>query len=236
MAWWDDPVMAEPVPAMAALGLVAFTTTRHAGSLALGSTEPSEAIWARWLGLSSVLAPLAPRLVFAHQVHGAAVVEHRAGWSGILRVPDADGHLSLETPTAMAVTLADCVPVFIGHPSGVAAMLHSGWQGTVAGITARAIARLAADGLDPADLVVHCGPSICGKCYEVGPDVYGKLTGLAVTDPTPVDLRALIAESARGAGVTQVSVSQACTLHHNDRFYSHRAGDAGRQLGLIVSR
>ncbi len=44
--------MAEQVPAMAAIGLVAFTTTRHAGSYALGSTEPSEQVWSRGLALA----------------------------------------------------------------------------------------------------------------------------------------------------------------------------------------
>ncbi|MBC7894095.1 MAG: polyphenol oxidase family protein [Cytophagaceae bacterium] len=223
------------MPAMAAIGIVAFTTTRGAGSFALGSAEPSDAIWSRWLALAGALSPHAPRLAFAHQVHGATVVTHRPGWNGILRVPDADGHLSLETPTAMAVTLADCVPVFIGHPSGAASVVHSGWQGTAARITEKAVHRMSAAGLDPADLVVHCGPSICGQCYEVGPEVYQKLTGQVTAYATPVDLRALIAESAQRAGVKEVSVSIACTRHHNDRFFSHRTGDIGRQLAVIVA-
>jgi copper oxidase (laccase) domain-containing protein len=51
-----------------------------------------------------------------------------------------------------------------------------------------------------------------------------------------VDLRALIADHARAAGVTRISVSALCTRCDNDRFFSHRAGDAGRQLGVIVAR
>lgn len=235
MAWWEDPVLAEGVPAMAAIGITAFTTSRHAGSYALGSSEASEQVWSRWLRLSESLAPQSFRLVHAHQVHGGTVVDHRAGWAGILRVPDADGHASFEVPTAMAVTLADCVPVFIAHPSGAASVVHSGWRGTVAQITTRAIGRMAAAGLAPADLVVHCGPSICGRCYEVSADVYTQLTGLPTAGPRAVDLRALIADSARAAGVRQVSTSTSCTRCHNDRFYSHRAGDSGRQLGVIVS-
>lgn len=236
MAWWESPVMAEEIPAMAAVGIIAFTTTRHTGSYALGSAEPSEQVWSRWLRLAESMSGQSSRLVFAHQVHGGTVVDHRAGWSGILRVPDADGHFAQEAPTAMAVTLADCVPVFIAHPSGVASVVHSGWRGTVAQITTRAIARMGAAGLDPADLVVHCGPSICGTCYEVSPEVYAQLTGRIVDAATTVDLRALIAASARAAGVKQVSVSGSCTRCNNDRFFSHRAGDVGRQLGVIVSR
>jgi copper oxidase (laccase) domain-containing protein len=53
--------------------------------------------------------------------------------------------------------------------------------------------------------------------------------------PTTVDLRALIAEHAHALGVRQISVSPFCTRCDNDRFYSHRAGDVGRQLGVIVA-
>jgi YfiH family protein len=133
----------------------------------------------------------------------------------------------------MAVTVADCVPVFVAHPSGAAAALHSGWRGTAAGITSRAIELLVDQGFAAHDLRLHCGPAICGKCYEVSADVYGQLTGRQVTAPAPVDLRALIADQARALGVREISVSPLCTRCDNDRFYSHRAGDAGRQLGVI---
>jgi len=65
-------------------------------------------------------------------------------------------------------------------------------------------------------------------------DVATRLTGKPTTHPTPVDLRAIIAEHARACGVRQISVSPLCTQHDNDRFFSHRAGDAGRQLGVLM--
>lgn len=234
MGWTADPALVEAVPSLAEIGITAFTTRRQAGSFSLNSSEPASGPWGRWLALSADLAT--SRLAFAHQVHGTTVVEHSPGWSGILRVPDADGHLALRGATAMAVTLADCVPVFIGHPSGVAGVLHSGWKGTVGQITTLAIERLRGTGLDPRDLVVHCGPAICGACYEVSPDVYERLTGRSIERPTPIDLRALITDAARAAGVAKVTTSDSCTRCHNDRFFSHRAGDDGRQVGVIVAR
>jgi YfiH family protein len=236
MAWLGDSSRVEVAPGFAEMGLLAFTTTRHAGSFALDSPEASAAVFGRWLDLAAVLADRAPRLAFAHQVHGSEIITHAPGWTGLLRVSLGDGHLARAVGTAMAVTLADCVPVFIGHPSGAAGILHSGWRGTAAGITGRAIARLAEQGLAPAELTVHCGPAICGRCYEVGPEVHRAVTGRSVERPTPVDLRARIAADARAAGVGRVSVSPACTRCHNDRFFSHRAGDEGRQVGVIVSR
>jgi polyphenol oxidase len=131
--------------------------------------------------------------------------------------------------------VADCVPVFVAHPSGAGAVLHSGWRGTVAGITERAIERFAAAGFGAGSLRVHLGPSICGACYEVSPEVYASVTGSAVERPTPVDLRAAIADRARALGVRDIAISEWCTRCSNDRLYSHRAGDAGRQLGVLIA-
>jgi hypothetical protein len=136
----------------------------------------------------------------------------------------------------MAVTVADCVPVFLAHPRGAAAALHSGWRGTEAGITARAVARFVAAGFPAAELTLGFGPAICGACYEVSPDVYARLTGRTVDAPTTVDLRAIIADHARAAGVRSIVESPWCTRHHNERFFSHRAGDTGRQLGVLLVR
>ena len=133
----------------------------------------------------------------------------------------------------MAVTLADCVPVFIAHPDGVGILLHSGWKGTAAGILACGFEALDSLGRDVTEAHVHFGPAICGKCYEVGPDVYAAVTGEEVGSPTPLDLRAVMAEQARRAGAT-VTVSEWCTRCHNERFFSHRAGDEGRQLGVLM--
>jgi polyphenol oxidase len=135
----------------------------------------------------------------------------------------------------MAVSIADCVPVFLAHPSGAVAVLHSGWRGTAARIVERGIAALAILGAPAAELHVHLGPAICGRCYEVSPDVYAQLTGRTPPGPATVDIRALIASHARESGVRHVTVSDACTRCDNDRFFSHRAGDAGRQLGVIHS-
>jgi YfiH family protein len=226
---------AEVVESFGDLGVLAFTTGRRVGSFGTASDEPVRDVMARWSLLRTVVGGNNARLATAIQVHGTTIVEHGGGWRGWLRGPDADGHISVARGTAMAVTIADCVPVFLAHPSGATAALHSGWRGTAGRITERAIARLAALGMPASELQLHCGPAICGACYEVSPDVYGELTGQAVTTPATVDLRLLIADHARAAGVKSISLSPLCTRCDNDRFYSHRAGDAGRQLGVIVA-
>lgn len=177
----------------------------------------------------------AARFASGSQVHGAEIAVHEGGWRGWLRVPAVDGHLWTRPGIGAAVTVADCVPVFLAHPSGAGAVLHSGWRGTVAGITERAIERLGAAGFGAGSLRLHLGPSICGSCYEVSPDVYGAVTGSAVAVPTPVDLRLAIAARARTLGVRDIAISEWCTRCSNDRLFSHRAGDAGRQLGVLIA-
>ncbi len=223
----------EGVDSFAEFGVRAFTTGRRMGSFGMGSDEPVRDVMARWSALRLALGHA--RLATATQVHGSTIVEHGGTWRGWLRGEEADGHLALAAGTAMAVTVADCVPVFVAHPTGATAALHSGWRGTAAGITARAITRFTALGLKAGDLRVHCGPAICGRCYEVSPDVYGQLTGRHVTTQETVDLRSLIADQARALGVRHISLSALCTRCDNDRFFSHRAGDAGRQLGVILA-
>lgn len=227
----------ETVDSFAEIGVTAFTTGRSAGSFGTQSDEPVSAVMGRWRAVRGIVGGAAVRLATAVQVHGARVLEHDGEWRGWLRGDDADGHLSLRAGTAMAVTVADCVPVFLAHPVGATAALHSGWRGTEAGITEAAVASFIRLGLRPRELRLHCGPSICGRCYEVSAEVYGRLTGRRTERPTaPVDLRALIAHRARELGVGTISVSDLCTRCNNDRFFSHRAGDAGRQVGVIVAR
>lgn len=215
-------------------GVLAFTTTRAFGTFGTQGTDPVRDVMGRWQRLQEGLA--APRFATARQVHGPDIIEHVEGWTGWLRGGAADGHLSLTPGIAMAVTIADCVPVFIVHPRGASALLHSGWRGTEADITTRAITRLATAGFPASELTVAVGAAICGECYEVSPDVYGRLTGKSVESPTTVDLRAIIARQARAAGVLTFVESPWCTRHHHDRFYSHRAGDSGRQLGVLLVR
>ncbi|HEY3114516.1 MAG TPA: polyphenol oxidase family protein [Gemmatimonadaceae bacterium] len=224
----------EVVPDFDGWGILAFTTTRDAGSFSLSGTDPVNEVMGRWTAVQHELSSVAPRLVSIRQVHGDRVVVHTGGWDGWLRAGEADGHIASERGTALAVGIADCVPVFVAHPSGIVALLHSGWRGTAAGITSKAIDMFERYEYPASELAIHLGPAICGRCYEVSAEVREQLTGNPTTRPGNVDLRSLIAEQASAAGVARVSVSSSCTRCDNDRFYSHRAGDAGRQIAVIA--
>jgi YfiH family protein len=196
-------------------------------------------VMGRWEDLRASLQPAMPasaaRFATATQVHGTRVVEHDGVWEGWLRATEADGHFAPRRGTAMAISIADCVPVFIAHPEGAVALLHSGWRGTAARIVERALAAFSRQGFAAADLRMHLGPAICGECYEVSADVATALTGVAARGAQKIDLRALIADHARNGGVSAITTSAWCTRCDNARFFSHRAGDTGRQVAVIVA-
>jgi YfiH family protein len=226
----------EVIPDFESWGIRAFTTTREAGTFSLASTEPVSDVMARWTSLQRELWETAHRLVSVRQVHGTRVLVHTGGWEGWLRAAEeADGHIAAEKGIALTVGIADCVPVFMAHPSGVVALLHSGWRGTAAKITTEALGALARYGLPPDEVAIHLGPAICGRCYEVSAEVREQLTGQPATRAGNVDLRSLIAADATEMGVQKITVSSSCTSCDNDRFFSHRAGDKGRQIGVIAA-
>ena len=226
----------ERVDDFSSFGIRAFTTTRASGTFGLASDEPARAVMQRWRQLREDLEPHGVRLASANQVHGSRVVIHSEGWEGWLRVDGADGHVAPQRGLALAVSVADCVPVFIAHPSGAVALLHSGWRGTAARIVERGIEALTQRGFAAGEFRMHLGPAICGSCYQVGADVFRQLTGSESSRTGEcVDLRELIAGHARAAGVRHITTSALCTRCDNDRLYSHRAGDNGRQIAVIYA-
>ena len=218
-------------------GVRAVVTTRAAGDFALNGNATAGSVLARWEALRSALgvAGLGSQFATANQVHGVSVLAHDPGWTGWLRVDEGDAHFADRPGIGLGVTIADCVPVFFAHPRQAIALAHAGWRGTASGIVRRVVPLFRSRGMDPAELRVHLGPAICGKCYEVGPDVYAQLTGTRPDGPRTVDLRAILAEQLRGEGVRHLTTSRWCTRCHNDVYFSHRAGDAERQVAAIVA-
>ena len=129
-----DRSTVEPIEDFLEFGIEAFTTTRDTGSFGTATDEPVAEVMGRWEGLHRYVSGTASRFATARQVHGKRVLSHASCWSGWLRGDAADGHLTMHRGIGLAVTVADCVPVFIAHPSGAAALLHAGWRGTAAGI------------------------------------------------------------------------------------------------------
>lgn len=211
------------------------TTPYDLGLFSGGS--PVDEVQRRWADLRAATGMTA--VVHARQVHGRRVRVHTGDVGGLELVGESDGHVTMVPGVLLAVTTADCVPVFLVDPRRrLVGMVHAGWRGAAAGIAEAAIERARSLGTAPDDLHVHLGPAICGACYEVGPEVHAALGHPAPAGPTPVDLRVVLAEHAIRAGVGRgrVTVSAHCTRCTESGLFSHRGGDPHRQVGYIGIR
>lgn len=209
------------------------------GLFAAGS-DP-EAARRRWRILRERLG--ADRVVHAQQVHGSHVRVHHSNRPAVEDphlVDPCDGHATDMPGVILAVTIADCVPVFIVDPERRAvAAVHAGWRGAACGVLERALHEMASSFASrPEALHVHLGPAICGMCYEVGPEVFKALGQPVPKRPTPIDLRNVLGQRAVGAGVPNdaVTVSAHCTVCTASGLFSHRSGHDERQVGFIGVR
>jgi YfiH family protein len=198
------------------------------------SPEVVRANWSRLLAATGMRAAR-----HARQLHGSEVRRHADARSEGLRiVDDCDGHTTNEPGMLLAVSAADCVPVFAVDPGARSvAVLHAGWRGAAAGMLERGLAAVGA-GDRVGALRVHLGPAICGRCYEVGPEVFEALGLPAPHRPELLDLRAVLADRALAQGVTpsSLTISEHCTRCTGSGLFSHRGGDRGRQVGYLGIR
>jgi len=226
---WDGDHLAAALPH----GAHALFTTRRGGvssgpfaALNLGRTradleDDDPAAVAR--NRAAVEAIVGRPLRIAHQVHATAIATDDAP------LADADGQLTRSSAAAPAVMVADCLPVAIAAPGGVA-MLHAGWRGLAGGILARGAAALG-DGPKAAAI----GPGIGVCCFEVGDEVRAAFADHQVAQRgRHLDLKAIARRQLRAAGVEQVDDCGLCTACEAQLFFSHRRdhGVTGRQAGV----
>ncbi|MDQ3767878.1 MAG: polyphenol oxidase family protein [Actinomycetota bacterium] len=167
-------------------------------------------------------------LALGRQVHEAHV--HRADAPG--HGGDADGQVTTRHGVACTVLTADCLPVALIAPGGVA-MLHAGWCGLAAGVLEEGVAALEGDGR----IIAAIGPGAGRCCYEVGDEVRAAFADEAddVRQGRNLDLPLIAERRLRRSGVTEVHQTGLCTMcDAGDRFFSHRrdGGVTGRQAGV----
>jgi hypothetical protein len=182
---------------------------------------PSELAWARQIHSATVLAAVAP------------------GECG-----EGDALFTDRRSLALAVATADCVPVLVAGPAGVAAV-HAGWRGLVGGVLPAAL-REAADAIggEPAEWTAWVGPAIGACCYEVGDDVAAQVAAASsdevVVAPGPagkphLDLPGAALRQLEAAGVGEVWAPPRCTRCDEARLWSYRRDGrgAGRNLAFL---
>jgi polyphenol oxidase len=142
---------------------------------------------------------------------------------------EADGQATSAPGLAPVVLVADCLPVALSGPDGVA-MVHCGWRGLAGGIVARGVREVGARS-------AAIGPGIGPCCYEVGEEVLERFASLGpgISSERMLDLREVAVRLLDRAGVPDVQVADLCTSCNPDLFFSHRRDGerTGRQAGFV---
>lgn len=135
---------------------------------------------------------------------------------------------------SLAVAIADCIPVvLVGN--GAIGMVHSGWRGTLKGISGKAAAMMG----DPSAVSAYIGPGIRQCCYEVSEEISAEFAGRfdgGVVDGRMLSLTGAIRTNLHEVGVTEVYDLDLCTGCRTDLFYSHRkeGPKTGRNLAAVA--
>jgi polyphenol oxidase len=203
------------------------------------------------------------RLLRLNQVHGRTVVAVRRGdasslspFAGALTGrlagggwPEADILVTDDPSVALAVQVADCVPLLMADPrTGAVAAVHAGWRGTAAGAARAAVDALERQfGTDASQLGVAQGPSIGACCYEVGADLVAAFEAAGCAQASArwfsrdangrlrLDLWAANRDQLLERGVPAAQIHQCglCTASHPEWFASYRRD--GRGTGRIAA-
>ena len=173
-------------------------------------------------GADTLIAAHAP--VFLKQVHSSTIIDVDASAERI-----GDGLLSRHKQ-CLGIRIADCLPVYLFADDRIC-IIHCGWRGIAAGI-----ARLAKRRLGRYQYVL--GASIGPCCYEVGAEVAAQFTARYPDAVQTRDGRRYLdlktAVTADLGGQHCLGTLDLCTKCHPEYFYSHRAGDRGRNHALIM--
>ena len=148
----------------------------------------------------------------------------------------------------LTVTTADCVPILLADTrQKVIAAVHAGWRGSAKLITFKAVQKMK-DGYNSQakDIIAAIGPAIGPCCYNVGEDVFEafkytlarKANDFFTTKNGKLylDLWENNHYQLLQAGIPESNIDTLaiCTSCNNDKFFSARRGDKGRQIAGIM--
>ena len=188
----------------------------------------------------------AANLVAAQQVHGAncAIVTASEVGRGALDFKSAisatDALATAQIGVPLLILGADCAPILLfDSDARVLAVVHAGWRGALAGVCSGAVKAMETLGAQRSNIRAGVGPCLCARNLEVGrevADLFADKNALeARGEKYRLDLRALIANDLKNAGVDQIEISEICPRDENEAFFSHRGqnGRAGR-FGIVA--
>lgn len=186
--------------------------------------------------LAAALELPTDHVVYMNQVHGADVAVVDGPWNG--PAPAVDAMVTTRASLALAVLVADCVPVLLADPdAGVIGAAHAGRPGLVAGVVPAVVAAMHESGAR--SITAVAGPSVCGQCYEVPEQMRDEVSAVVPEAyatsgwGTPaLDIRAGVLAQLAAAGVT-ATASSTCTRIDPASYSYRRDRRTGRFAGVV---
>lgn len=223
-----------------------FATLNLGIAIAPGAEDPLERVEENFARLMAAAGLAGRRLVRVTQVHGIETLAAERIVGGPRR--EADALVASDPALAIAIRMADCVPVLLACPrTGRVAAVHAGWRGLVAGTIGAAVVSLESAGARREDLLAAIGPCIGFEAYEVGPEVAATCRaaglGAAVSEAWPREhldcfRAAAIRLTEAGIDATRIDGTPLCTFSRPEEFFSYRRDGArsGRLAAVIGPR
>ncbi|MGQ4561085.1 peptidoglycan editing factor PgeF [Dermabacteraceae bacterium P7054] len=187
-------------------------------------------------------AYLGAPVAFVNQTHSARVIEVGQEWD-FSAVHDADALVTTRRDVALAIMVADCMPVLLADTqAGVAAAVHAGRVGFLGEILPAAVSEMLRRGAHPENMRALIGPSMCGSCYEVPQQMHDQavaqvpqLTARTARGTHALDLRAGARAQLAAAGLAESAINDSypCTGEDGDYFSYRRENVTGRFVGAI---
>ena len=183
-------------------------------------------------------------LVGAEQVHGLKEsVIYTGNPSPATEIPEVDILITQEPGLGLLIKQADCQAVMLYDPEHqVAANVHCGWRGQVAGILGEAIMRLKETFRSrPERLIAGIGPGLGPCCAEFRnfQEEFPRRFWEYQVRPNYFDLWRLSRDRLLAAGLKpeHIDLAGLCTKCRAADFYSYRRdGMTGRQGAVIALR
>lgn len=180
-------------------------------------------------------------LIWAGEVHGnrVTVVDKRSAGKII---KNCDGLITADNNIVLAVTVADCLPVYLYEPKEkVIGLIHLGWRGLVKKIAVKAVDLIKKHyQINPLQLKVWVGPYIKVCHYEIKNDLVKKFKNYSSTvivrnKKIYFDLAKVLIKQLQNRGVMRknIKISRQCT-YHSKIYFSYRR-DQPKKLETMVA-
>lgn len=189
-------------------------------------------------------------LVTAQQIHGTTVQDVTQDACGV-QISGVDALFYQDNDSSRSVILgirtADCVPVLLYDQERLLiAAVHSGWRGTLGGITSNVLTEFEKRGSRISNIQCIIGPHIRSCCYSVPEEraalftmVFGEKSSEKKENQTYLNLTHVVRRQLMDRGVTPEHIHDdgSCTSCLFGKYYSYRKESKesfGEMLGFIT--